>query len=105
MSRVTKYLRQKCTYEKAQRDAQNQVVHDKYGEPQYEAPVVIKCRREQFVQDVQTATGSILKSSTRYITDGLHNIQTADKLDGMYVLKVQEYVNQFGKVEGYESYV
>lgn len=105
MSRMTKYLKQKCTYEKLRFDENGKVLLDKYGEPQYESPVIIKCRRETTVQDVQTNTGAILKSSTRYFTDDNHSIHADDKLDGKAVLKVQEYVNQFGVAEGFESYV
>lgn len=105
MSRVTKYLRQKCTYEQLKRRENGEVLLDKFGEPQYEAPVVIKCRRETTIQDVQTNTGAILKSSTRYFTDDKHTIQADDKLDGAAVLKTQEYINQFGETEGFESYV
>lgn len=105
MSRITKYLRQKCTYEKQKRSKDEEVLFDKYGEPLYEASVVIKCRREITVQDVQTNTGAILKSTTRYFTDNKQSIQVNDKLDGKAVLKVQEYTNQFGVIEGYECYV
>ena len=105
MSRMTKYLKQKCTYEKLKRDEDGKVLLDKFGEPQYESPKVIKCRRETTIQDVQTNTGAILKSTTRYFTDDKHSIQANDKLDGNTVLKVQEYTNQFGIAEGYESYV
>lgn len=105
MSRMTKYLKQKCTYEKLKRDTEGKVLLDKFGEPQYEGPVIIKCRRETNIQDVQTNTGAILKSTTRYFTDDSNHIQANDKLDGKAVLKVQEYINQFGVAEGFESYV
>lgn len=105
MSRITKYLKQNCTYEKLRRDADGNVEMDIYGEPKYEDPITIKCRRETTIQDVQTNTGSILKSSTRYFTDEKHTIQANDKLDGKTVLKAQEYINQFGDAEGFESYV
>ena len=105
MSRMSKYLKQKCTYEKLKRDETGRILLDKFGEPQYEDAVVIKCRRETTVQDVQTNTGAILKSTTRYFTDDKQSIQASDKLDGKAVLKVQEYINQFGVAEGFESYV
>ncbi len=105
MSRISKYLRQKCSYEKLKYDKDGNVLHDKFGEPQHEAPETIKCRREAYVQDIQTSTGAILKSSSRYFTDDKPHIQAGDKLDGKSVLKVQEYVNQFGASEGFESYV
>ena len=105
MSRMTKYLKQKCTYEKAKRDENGNILHDKFGDPQYGAPEIIKCRREETIQDVQTSTGAILKSSTRYFTDDKQSIKAGDKLDGKSVLKAQEYINQFGSAEGFESYV
>lgn len=105
MSRMTKYLKQKCTYEKAKRDDSGNIVHDRYGEPQHEPAKVIKCRREESVQDIQTSTGSILKSSTRYFTDDGQVIQAGDRLDGKQVIKAHTYTNQFGATEGFESYV
>lgn len=104
MSRITKYLNQKCTYEQQKRDENDEPVLDKYGEPSYEAPITIKCRRETFIHDVLTNNGSILKSSTRYYTDEKQVIRANDKLDGNPVLRVQEYINPFGISEGYESY-
>ena len=104
MSRLTKYLKQKCTYEQLVRDDKGEAVLDKFGEPSYKAPVEIPCRREILIRDVMTNNGSIQKSSTRYFTDNAQTIQANDKLDGKSVLEVQEYVNQFGKAEGFESY-
>lgn len=105
MSRITKYLKQKCTYEKLKRDTSGNVLLDKFGEPQYEAPIIIPCRCEKLIQEIQTNTGAILKSTTRYLTDDKHQIQANDKLDCRCVLKTQEFINQFGKAEGFESYV
>ncbi len=105
MSRMTKFLKQTCMYEQCKHNPDGSISLDKYGDPQYEAPVQIKCRRETSVQDVQTNTGAILKSSTRYFVDNRHHIQANDKFDGKCVLKVAEYTNQSGKAEGFECYV
>ena len=105
MSRMSKYLKQECTYEKLKLNEDGKIILDKFGEPQHDTPIVIKCRRETTIQDIQTSTGAILKSSTRYFTDDKQFIQAGDKLDGKTVLKVQEYINQFGIAEGFESYV
>ena len=104
MSRISKYLKQTCTYEKLVRDEQGNAILDKFGEPRYEAPITIKCRREINVQDVLSNTGAVLKSSTRYFTDEKQTIQANDRIDGNSILKVQQYINQFGKSEGFESY-
>lgn len=105
MSRMTKYLKQKCTYEKLKYSENGEVLHDTFGEPLHETLETIKCRREESIQDIQTSTGAILKSSTRYFTDEKHAIHAGDKLDGKAVLKSTGYTNQFGDIEGFESYV
>lgn len=105
MSRMSKFLKQSCVYEQCKRNTDGSVKLDKYGEPEYEPPVRIKCRKEISVQDVQTNTGAILKSSTRYFVDDKQMIRVNDKLDSICILKTTEYINQFGKVEGYECYV
>lgn len=105
MSRMTKFLRQTCQYEQCVHKADGSAKLDKYGEPQYEPPVRIKCRKETLIQDVQTNTGAILKSTTRYFVDNRYHIRASDKFDGKCVLKVVEYTNQSGKVEGFECYV
>lgn len=105
MSRMTKYLHQKCSYEKIKVDDAGRPLLDKYGEPQYDPPVLVRCRRETYVQDVETNTGAVLKCATRYLTDDSQSIKINDKLDNRTVISVQEYVDQFGRVEGFECYV
>ena len=105
MSRMTKFLKQTCVFESAKRNSKNEVQLDKFGEIIYEAPINIKCRRERTIKDIQTNTGAILKSSTRYYTDEANIINADDKFDGKIILEVEEYINQAGKVEGYMCYV
>lgn len=105
MSRMTKFLKQQCVFEQAQRDSNGKVLLDRYGEILYEPPVTIKCRREKIIKDVQTNTGAILRSSTRYFTDETRVVDAGDRFDGKVVLEVEEYTNQLGLTEGYESYV
>lgn len=105
MSRISKYLNQQCDLEKAQRDENNLTILNTFGDVLYEEPVQIRCRRETFVKDVQTETGAILRSNTRYFTDENIPILADDKLDGKTVMKVEEYTDVRGKCIGYESYV
>lgn len=105
MSRLTKFLRQSCVWEPAVRDAQGVVQLDDFGEVLYEPARPLRCRREKTIKDVQTNTGAILRSSTRYFTDETAEINADDRLDGHAVLVVEEYTNQLGRTEGYESYV
>lgn len=105
MSRMTKFLKQKCSYEKALRNPQGEVQLDAYGEVQYEEEKTLKCRREKTIRDVQTPTGAILRSSTRYFFDDGIVAEASDRVDGRPILEVEEYVNQLGKIEGYKCYV
>ena len=54
---------------------------------------------------MQTSNGAVLRSSTRYYTDESRAIEADDRFDGKAVLEVEEYTNQLGNTEGYESYV
>lgn len=105
MSRMTKFLKQTCTFEKALRNNDGTVQLDKYGEIVYSSSKKLKCRREKVIKDVQTSTGAILSSSTRYFTDSSQAINPDDKFDGKVILEVSEYINSQGLSEGYESYV
>lgn len=105
MSRMTKFLKQTCSFEKALRNSDGTTKLDKFGEVMYAAPKSIKCRRERIIKDVQTNTGAILSSSTRYFVDEVQVIEPDDRFDGKAVLEVEEYVNAQGATEGYECYV
>ena len=102
MSRMTKFLKQQCSFEPAVRDAQGKTVLNKYGEISYESPIVLKCRRELTTKDVLTSNGSVLKSASVYYLDNAHVIRPDDRIDGKVVLSVTEYTNESGLSEGFE---
>lgn len=104
MSRMTKFLKQTCTFEEAVRDSKGQLVMNKYGEPTYKRSCTLKCRREGATKDVLTSNGAVIRSESIYYTDESQLIRTDDKLDGKIVTAVSEYTNEHGKVEGYESH-
>lgn len=105
MSRMTKFLKQKCLFEQAKRDSKGEVLLDVYGSVLYKAVKRIKCRKEECIKDVQTSNGAILQSSTRYFIDNSVEVHADDKLDGKTVLQTESYVNHLGHIEGYECYV
>lgn len=106
MSRMTKYLKQKCSLEQLVRDPDTQKpVLDAYGEPQHQPPQVRACRREKVIKDVYTATGSIIRVDTRYYLDGSLFVDAGDRVDGRDVIGVEEYTNEYGEPEGYLVYV
>ena len=104
MSRMTKFLKQTCSFEAA-RVQNDRVVLNEYGDIQYEPAITLACRREAYVRDLQTANGAILKTSSRYFLDESVEIKANDRLDGCVILACSEYTNQFGQCEGYEVYV
>ena len=103
MSRMTKFLKQTCIFEAAVRDASGKIALNKYGEVAYEAPITLKCRRERTTKDVLTANGSVVRSASIYYTDESQVIRPDDKIDGRVVLGVEEYTNELGLTEGFES--
>lgn len=85
------------------RDASGEIALNKYGEAKYEAPITLKCRRERTTKDVLTANGSVVRSASIYYTDESTVIRPDDRIDGRVVLSVEEYTNELGKTEGFES--
>ena len=105
MSRMTKFLKQTCTFEKAQRDNSGKTLLSNYGDILYNAPVTLPCRREKYVVDLRESNGAILKAQTRYFLDEAVEVQADDRIDGNVILNCEEYIDQFGVCIGYEVYV
>ena len=105
MSRITKFLNQKCQYSRAIRDASGRPILNRYGEVQRGLPTTKKCRKERITKDVQTSNGSIVRSTSVYYFDESTTVDVDDALDGDVVLSVSEYRNIMGVLEGYECYV
>lgn len=104
MSRMTKFLKQKCKLEKLVVENGQPKLND-FGEFQYAAPIELKCRHEPSYKDIQTANGSVVRSTSRYFLDESVSIAADYRIDGKVVISVIEYVNGLGRVEGYEVYV
>lgn len=104
MSTMTKFLKQVCSFEAAQRDEELTVLSE-HGDILYEAPKELKCRREKYVRDMQTVNGAIVKTSSRYFLDEGTEVQVDDRLDGHVILACEEYIDQLGRCVGYEAYV
>lgn len=105
MSALTKFLRQTCTLMSAQLDNNGAPILDKYGEPVFATPVVVKCRCEHTTKDVLTPTGSVLKSASRYFVDNSATVRLGDKVDGKAVIQVSDFIGATGMSEGWMFYV
>lgn len=105
MSRMTKFLKQTCKVEAYKLDESGNPAQNRFGEIEYEEPVVCKCRREQVVKDVQTQNGSLVRSTARYFLDEKFELKADYRIDGHVLLIVEEYTNERGLCEGYEVYV
>ena len=108
MSRITKYLKQKCQLATTGRST-HPVAGDnrmnRYGELQYVTKITLACRREPCTRDIQTANGALVRSSDRYYLDAGRVIHNDDLLDGKPILTINGLVDQFGRLIGYECYV
>lgn len=105
MSRMTKFLKQKATWEKAELDENGKPILNEYGDPSFQQPVEIACRRERTMIDILTTTGAIVKSSTVYYVDETVPVHMGDKFDGLFILDFEEYINGEGECEGYRVVV
>lgn len=105
MSRMTKFLRQKCLVQPYEVDDKGEPVLNDYGELQYGPAKSCKCRHEVAFRDIQTANGQLVSSTSRYFLDESVEIRADYKIDGREVLSVSTYVNGLGQCEGYEVYV
>lgn len=105
MSRMTKYLHQRCEHEALNVDEKEEPILNQYGEPEYLTVVTVKCRRERSAQDVETTDGRIVRSTSVYYIDEKTVLRVNDKLDGKVVLNLTEYTGSTGKSEGWMAYV
>lgn len=104
MSRMTKFLKQKCLVQPYELSEEGKPSLNRFGEILYLEPVVCKCRKEKVVQDVVTTNGAVLKSSFRFFLDESFEICIDYLIDGKAVLMLTEYINEVGDLEGYEVY-
>lgn len=105
MSRMTKFLRQECQVEKYVETDEGNAETNRFGEIQYQPPIICKCRHEVCFRDVQDANGSVVKSVARYFLDEKIELKADYRIDGRVIITVESYINERGKVEGYEVYV
>lgn len=105
MSRMSKYLHQKCQHAALKVDEAGKPILNQYGEPEYLPPVTVKCRRERSAQDVETTDGRIVRSTSVYYIDEKTTLQVNDKLDDKVILTLTEYTGSTGVCEGWMAYV
>lgn len=103
MSKMTKFLKQTCSIQ-AYATSEGEPTYNEFGELIYGSGVTCSCRCEPLVRDLLTSNGSVLKTTSRYFLDESVDVKTDYLIDGHVVLSVETYINQVGKVEGYEVY-
>lgn len=105
MSRMTKFLKQKCLLQRYKELEEGVADLNDFGELQYLEPIELKCRHEVAHKDVQASNGSIVRSTSAYYLDETEPVRVDYKIDGKVVLSVSGYVDALGKIIGYEVYV
>lgn len=97
---ISKYLNQKCQLTIKSPGPEH---YDRYGEPRTDTVLTIPCRREDEIVDVQTSTGTIVKSQSVYYLD--RRPQEIDLIDGRPILKISSWVDFGGGSQGFKVIV
>ena len=105
MSRMTKYLQQTCEVTPYLVNNNGKPVLNQFGETEYGNPVTCKCRHEIVVKDIQTLNGQLITSTSRYFLDESYPLFAGYLLDGEPIINIETYINEMGRIEGYEAYV
>lgn len=105
MSRMTKFLRQTCQVERYKLDENGNPEKNRFGEIIYQPPITCKCRHEILIKDIQTENGGLIRANSRYFLDESIELRADYRIDGRVILSVESYINEVGKLEGYEVYV
>ena len=96
MSIMSMYLNQQATLERFKDN-------DDCGMPTYNAPEVIRCRKQPIGAFERSTFSDSKKPETIYYTETA--VSTGDRLDGHIVLNTHEMVNLPGAVVGYKAVV
>lgn len=114
MSRMSRYLKQSATLELVKRGEDGKAVVDVYGQPVYDAPQPVRCRREPYVSRGSASAGPYREFSTTYYLDETIELNTnpleaskrlIGRLDGSEIMYVNEYRDGSGALVGYEVQV
>ncbi|MPW25950.1 hypothetical protein GC105_09120 [Alkalibaculum sp. M08DMB] len=74
---------------------------DDRGQPIYSEVLSIPCRYQSKIQNIVTSTGQMLQAQHVYYTKDA--IQEGDKLNGLVVMAVADWVDLFGEKIGYKA--
>lgn len=102
LSRMTRYLKQTAEFQAVVRSETGKPQLNEYGEPSYQEPVVVKCRREKYHVKAATNTGAFINCMHTYYLDDSVKPMVDDMLDGHLIQDVEEYVDGAGILVGYE---
>lgn len=102
MGRMTKYLRQTAVIEHVALNSDGKPKLDAYGQPEYTAPVTVKCRKEPYRGRASTGYGQYVNYATTYYFDETTKINSGDRVDGQEVHSITDYVDGLGNLVGYQ---
>lgn len=106
MSRMSKYLKQTCSVTPfVLNELTGKPQLNKFGEIEYDEPVTRPCRHEIVIKDIETANGQLITSTSRYFLDESYPLKAEYLLDGEPIVSIETYINEMGRIEGYEAYV
>lgn len=101
-TRLTKYLRQTAQFEAVTVGPNGKPSLNDYGEPAYAGAITVRCRKEPYKAVEGSISGQYVEYSYTYYLDNSVQPKVGDKLDGMVVQQVTDYIDGLGKLVGYE---
>lgn len=104
-SRLTKYLKQKAIFASVLTDEQGKVVLNDYGEPDYSATTLVRCRKQPYERVESSYSGQYVDIRSVYYFDDSVIPKVGDMVDGAVVKKAEEYIDGMGLRVGFEVYV
>ena len=101
MGRMTKYLKQTAVVEHHVRNEDGTAKLDAYGQPEFHAPITVRCRKEPYQARATTSYGTFVNYTNTYYFDETVKVRNGDKVDGHEIQSVEEYIDGLGKLVGY----
>ena len=102
MGKLTKYLKQTAVIENVALNIDGKPKLDAYGQPEYSAPITVKCRKEPYQGRASTSYGQYVNFSTTYYFDESTKISSGDRVDGHEVQNITDYIDGLGNLVGYQ---
>lgn len=101
-SRLSKYLKQSAVLQQPLVDATGKIIQNIHGEPEYGAPISIKCRKESLNVVDSNSVGQYIRTVNVYYIDTSVIPVINSRINGNTVTQITDYVDGTGMLIGYQ---